>query len=277
MSQRELALRQAEIRAETDAAGAQAAAAGPLAQAAREQDILAEREKVAVRQAALTERELDTKVRKPADAERYRVEQEAEARRTAAVADADARRQATIAASQAEAERARLVGEGERARRAALADAEAIEGAKQGEAEKARRLAVAEAVQREGEAQAAAIAATGSAEAAAMQERADAFANYNEAAVLQMLVGVLPELAKQISAPMAAIDNLTVVSTDGASQLPRQVTSNLVETMEMLRATTGMDLQQLLQKINAGHGRSVAHAVGPDGNGGRDLDGGRPA
>ncbi len=211
-------------------------------------------------------------MRKPADAERYRVEQEAEARRTSAVADADARRQATIAASQAEAERARLIGEGEKARRAALAEAEAIEGARQGEAERARRLAIAEAVQREGEAQAAAIAATGSAEAAAMQERADAFANYNDAAVLQMLVGVLPELAKHISAPMSAIDHLTVVSTDGASQLPRQVTSNLVETLEMLRTTTGLDLQQLVHKFTGADGRSVERSS----VGGASSDGAGP-
>ncbi|MFZ5870740.1 MAG: SPFH domain-containing protein, partial [Actinomycetota bacterium] len=99
-SQRSFALRQAEIKAETDAAAARAAAAGPLAQADQDQAILAEQEKVAVRQAALTERKLDTEVRKPADAERYRVEQEAEARRNAEVLEADARRQATIAAAQ---------------------------------------------------------------------------------------------------------------------------------------------------------------------------------
>jgi flotillin len=249
VAQRELALRQSEIKAETDAASATAAAAGPLAEAARQQDVLAEQEKVAVRRATLTERELDTQVRKPADAARYQVEQEAEGRRTSSIAEADARRQATIAAAQAEAERARLTGEGEKARRAALAEAEAIEGLKQGEAERARRLAVAEAIQREGEAEASAIAARGAAEASAMQEKADAFASYNEAAVLQMLVGVLPELAGQIAAPMSAIDNLTVVSTDGASHLPKQVTSNVVETLEMLRSTTGLDLQELMARV----------------------------
>ena len=60
IANRELALKQAEIKAQTDAATAQAAAAGPLAQADRDQAILAEQEKVAVRKAALTERQLDT-------------------------------------------------------------------------------------------------------------------------------------------------------------------------------------------------------------------------
>ena len=58
-----------------------------------------EQEKVAVRQAALTERNLETEVRKPADAARYKVEQEAEANRTAEIAGAEARKAASIAAA----------------------------------------------------------------------------------------------------------------------------------------------------------------------------------
>lgn len=246
IAQRALALKQSEIKAETDAAAATAAASGPLAQADRDQAILLEQEKVAVRQAALKERQLDTEVRKPADAARYQVEQEAEGRRNAEVFEADARRQASIAAAQAEAEKARLTGEGDKSRRSALAEAEAIEGARRGEAERSRRVAEAEALRAEGEAQAAAILATGQAEAEAMEKRAAAFAKYNEAAVLQMLVEVLPQVAREVAAPMAAIDKLTVVSTDGAGALPKQVTDNLVQTMELLKNTTGVDLQELV-------------------------------
>ena len=106
ISDRELALKRAEIKSETDAAQARAAASGPLAQADRDQAILTEQEKVAVRQAALKERQLDTEVRKPADAERYRVETEAEGRRNAEIFEADARKAASIAAAQADAEKA---------------------------------------------------------------------------------------------------------------------------------------------------------------------------
>jgi flotillin len=251
IAQRQLALKQAEIKAETDAAQAQAAAAGPLAQADRDQAILAEQEKVAVRQAALKERQLDTEVRKPADAERYRVETEAEGRRNSQIFEADARRQATIAASQADAEKARLTGEGEKSRRSALAEAEAIEGARRGEAEKARRVAEAQALRVEGEAQASAILATGQAEAEAMEKRAAAFAKYTDAAVLQMLVEVLPQVAREVAAPMASIDKLTVVSTDGAGVLPRQVTDNVVQTMELLKNATGVDLQTIVDRYAA--------------------------
>ena len=176
-------------------------------------------------------------------------EQEAEARRNAAIADADARKAAAIAAAQADAEKARITGEAEKARRTALADAEAIEGARRGDAEKARRVAEADATRAEGEAQAAAILATGQAEAEAMEKKATAYGRYNEAAVLQMLVEVLPKVAKEVASPMAAIDQLTVLSTDGAAALPRQVADNLTQTLSMLRTTTGLDLGQLVQRF----------------------------
>ncbi|GAA4896249.1 flotillin family protein [Tessaracoccus lubricantis] len=227
ISQRALVLKQAEIQSETDAARATAAAAGPLAQADRDQAILLEQEKVAVAQAALKERQLDTEVRRPADAERYRVETAAEARRNAAIFEAEAQKASSIANAEAEAERQRLTGVGE----------------------KSRRIAEAEAVRAEGEAKAAAVLAVGQAEAEAMDKRAEAFAHYNEAAVLQMLIEVLPQMAEKVAAPLGNIDKLTVVSTDGASTLPRQVTDNVLQTMQMVKDTTGYDLTAVLDRM----------------------------
>ncbi|ANH37598.1 Inner membrane protein YqiK [Nocardioides dokdonensis FR1436] len=254
ISQRVLALKQSEIKAETDAASAQAAAAGPLAQAERDQSIFTEQEKVAVRQAALTERQLETEVRKPADAERYKVEQEAEAKRSAEIAAAEARKAATIAAAEGQAQEARLSGEAEKSRRAALAEAEAIEGERRGAAERDRRVAEAEATRAEGEAQAAAVLAIGRAEAEAMDKRAEAFAHYNDAAVLQMLIEVLPQIAREVAAPISAIDQLTVISSDGAGAMPKQVVDNVTQTLSMLKTTTGLDLEALIKK-------SVANAA----------------
>ncbi len=264
IANRELALKVAEIKAETDAAAAQAAAAGPLAQADRDQAILTEQEKVAVRQAALKERQLDTEVRKPADAERYRRETEAEASKNAAIFQAAAAKAQSIAQAEGEAEKARLMGVGDKSRRTALAEAEAIEGAKKGEAEKARRIAEADAVRAEGEARAAAILATGQAEAEAMDKKADAFARYGEAAVLQMLVEVLPQVAKEVAAPMAAIEKLTVISADGAGAMPKQVTNNVVQTMELIKNATGVDLTKMLSKYGEQATQpSKPHAVEP--------------
>ena len=251
-SRRAFALREAEIKAETDAASARAAAAGPLAEAELQQTVLAQQEQVALAQAALTDRELDTQVRKPADAARYKVEQEAEASRTAKISEADADRQAriaraeadklsTIAAAQAEQQRQQLTGEGERAKRAALA----------------------EAVRLEGEAAAAATAATGSAEAEAMSKKAEAFAQYNDAATLQMLIEVLPQVARELAAPMSAIDSLTVISTDGASALPKAVAANMTQLQQLVKDTIGVDISAMLQQRGAASVTPAVSAVAP--------------
>jgi flotillin len=248
-AQRSLEVKRAAMQAEIDAAKAQSEAAGPLAKAERDQAILAEQHKVAQRTAELKDRQLDTEIRKPADAARYQVEQEAEGSRNAEVLRADAARQATIAAAQAEAERARLTGEGEKAHRSALAEAHAVEGTKEGEAEQRRRTAIADAVEREGQAEAAAILARGQAEAEAMRLKAEAFQKYGEAAVLDLLVKVMPEVVKAASEPMKGIDKLTVISTDGASSLTKTVASNVAQGLQIGSELTGVDLPGLLAKL----------------------------
>ncbi|MFE7427958.1 flotillin family protein [Streptomyces sp. NPDC057545] len=240
VAERTFYLKQAEIKAETEAAAAKANAAGPLAEAARQQEVLAEQEKVAERQAALTDRELDTKVRKPADAARYQAEQEAEARRIAQVKEAEA-----------DAERARLTGQGEKLHRSALADAVRIEG----------------------EAEAAAIGAKGAAEAEAMQKKADAFARYGDAAVLQMLVEVLPNVVAKASEPLSAVDKMTVISTDGASRLSRTVTDNVAQGMELLSSTTGVDLAALLKNLKGTTAAPASDGVAPSGASARPTGG----
>ena len=110
--------------------------------------------------------------------------------------------------------------------------------------------AEAEALRAEGDAKASAILATGEAEAEAMNKRADAYSRYNEAAVLEMLVKALPAVARELAAPMGNIDKLTVVSTDGAAALPKQVNDNVVQTIELLKNTTGVDLANLLERFS---------------------------
>lgn len=82
-----------------------------------------------------------------------------------------------------------------------------------------------------------------------MQKKADAYAQYGDAAVLQMLVEVLPQVVAKASEPLSAIEKMTVISTDGASQLSRTVADNVAQGMELLSSTTGVDLAQLLQGI----------------------------
>jgi flotillin len=238
VSHRELALRQAEIKAETDAAAANAAASGPMAQAAKDQEVLAAQEHVAARRAELKERELDTEVRKPADAQRYAVEQ-------AAAAD----KSRDIAYAEAQAEQTRLSGAAERERRTALAEATRAEG-----------LAEAEA-----------IAARGQAEAEAMQRKADAYARYNDAAVVDIVADALPKVVAEAAAPMGQIDQMTVISTDGASQTVRSVASTVAQSNEMLKSLFGVDVAGLVQGFGAGDGNGAANGAESDAAGALDV------
>ena len=101
---------------------------------------------------------------------------------------------------------------------------------------------------------AAAVLAVGQAEAEAMDKRAEAFAHYNDAAVLQMLVEVLPTMAEKVAAPLASIDKLTVISTDGAAALPKQVSENLMQTLQLVKDTTGYDLTSIIDRFASREG-----------------------
>jgi flotillin len=237
VANRELSLKQAEIKAQTDAAAADAASAGPLAQAAKDQEVITAQELVAARRAELKERELDTEVRKPADARRYAIEQEAAAAKSREIAEA-----------QAQAERTRLSGAAERERRTALAEATKVEG----------------------EAEAASILARGEAEAEAMRKKADAYSHYGEAAIVDIIAETLPQVVAEAARPMGQIDAMTVISTDGASQTVRNVASTVAQGQEMARALFGVDLASLVQRFageasNGGtHGAIDAPTRGDD-------------
>ncbi|MGI8792974.1 MAG: flotillin family protein [Acidimicrobiales bacterium] len=249
VANRELELRKALILSETDAAAANARASGPLAKAAKDQEVFRAQELVAERMAALKERELDTEVRKPADAERYAVEQKAEGDKSKRVREAEAARIASVEAAQAHAEEDRLVGAGERQRRQELAKAVELEGAAQGAAERSRRAAAAEALELEGSAEAAAIRARGDAEAAAMEKKATAYEQYGQAAILDLLADMLPQLVREAAAPLAAVDKMTVISTDGASQITKNAAQNVTQGLQLASDLLGIDLAQLFQGL----------------------------
>lgn len=264
VANRELELRKASILAETDAAAAQARAAGPIAKAAKDQEVIQAQELVAERMAALKERELDTEVRKPADAERYAVEQKAEAEKTKKVREAEANRISSIEAAQAHAEEDRLVGAGERQRREELAKATELEGLAQGAAERARRVAAAEALRLEGDAEAASILARGNAEATAMEKKATAYEQYGQAAILDLLAEMLPKLVHEAAAPLSNVDKMTVISTDGASQITKNSAQNVTQGLQLASDLLGIDLAAMFT--------GLAGKVGGTDEGGTVID-----
>lgn len=231
-AQRELDLRTAEIQKETDKARAEAASAAPLAEAIAQQEVVAQQEITAGKRVGLRKQELDAEIRAKADADAYALEKEAQAAAAAAIAQANADRDA---------------------RRAA---AEALES--EGIAEKNRRIAAAEALRAEGESEAEAIRAKGAAEAESQRLQAQALAEQSAELLKQQIIAQLPDIVRAASEPLSAIQNMTVISSDGtgAAAVGQGVASQLATSTQIVKDLTGIDIAQV---INA---RTLGDAAG---------------
>jgi len=171
------------------------------------------------------QRELEANVQKPADAERYKVETLANARKFQLEAEAAGSAAAAKATGFANADVAKATG---------MAEAEA---------NKARGLA-----------EAAIIEAQGKATAEAMRNKADSFKQYNEAAVIEMIIRVLPEVAGKISEPLSKTERMVIVNTGngnggGASKLTGDVTQIIAQLPPVIESLTGIKLENLLAQV----------------------------
>lgn len=130
-----------------------------------------------------------------------------------------------------------------------LAAAEAAAAIERANGEREARIAAAEAeaarVRIEGQAVADAIAARGEAEAEALALRAEAYRAFNAAALVSTVLERLPDVVSAAAEPMSNIDNLTVLSTDGASEVVRTTTNTVVQASEVLKGLTGVDIREL--------------------------------
>lgn len=229
---RDLSIREAQLKAETDKARAESAASGPLAEAGKRREIAEIEKSAAEARSALREKELDTEVRKPADAEKYSRQQSAEAAKLEQILEA-----------QATAESLKLSSDSEAHARRVRADADAGATVAYGDAE-------ASATTAKGRATADAALALGLAEAESMEKKAEAFKMYNEAAVLELVINKLPEIAKELASPMSNIKDLSIISTDGAGALPKAVANNFGQLETILEKTTGISLKDILNRKN---------------------------
>ena len=173
------------------------------------------------------QRELEAMVQKPADAERYRVETLANARKFQLETEAAGTASAAKATGFASADVARATG---------LAEAEA---------NKARGLA-----------EAAIIEAQGKATASAMQQKAESFKQYNQAAVIEMIVRVLPEVAGRISEPLSKTEKIVIINSGngpggGASKLTGDITQIISQLPPVLESLTGVKFEKLLEQVPA--------------------------
>ncbi|WP_104181896.1 flotillin family protein [Arthrobacter sp. B0490] len=242
LAQQQLIIRRAELKEEADARQARADASGPLAQAEQQEQVIMREQQVAQRRAELRERELDTEVRKPADAEKYRLIQQADAK-------LEERRRASEASeieARVDLSRRKLVAEGDRVAAEADAAANTARGTAEAAINEARGRADAAVIASRGEAEAGSAEARGKAEAAGIAAQAEAYEKFNQAAILSKVLEVLPAMAREIAAPMSAIDTMTVVSNDGASQLSKNVSNGVHQTTQLVKDTTGLDIITLL-------------------------------
>src|SRR6516165_434809 len=171
------------------------------------------------------QRELEATVQKPADAERYKVETLANARKFQLETEAAGSASAAKATGFASADVAKATG---------LAEAEA---------NKARGLA-----------QAAIIEAQGAATAEAMKLKADSFKQYNEAAVIEMIVRVMPEVAGKVCEPLSKTEKMVIINSGngnggGASKLTGDVTQIVAQLPPVIESLTGIKFEKLLEQV----------------------------
>jgi flotillin len=165
-------------------------------------------------EATRKEKELLATVRRPAEAEQFRIETLARAKKF---------QTETEAAGQAEAIRAT--------------------GTAEADATKAKGLAQAEVIRQQG-----------LAEAEAMQKKAEAWQQYNQAAIIQQLIDALPEVARAISEPLAKTDRIVVISNGGdggagASRVTADVANIVAQVPTTIEALTGLDLIQTIRNL----------------------------
>ena len=125
-------------------------------------------------------------------------------------------------------------------------------------AEKSKRIAEADgaacAIRAQGEAEAEIVFKKGEAEAKAMNVKAEAYQEYNQAAVIDQLFTTMPEIVKAIAAPLANVDKVTIVSTGngdgaGAYKLTGDVTKIAAQIPALFEALSGMQMSELLSKV----------------------------
>ncbi len=234
--QNELAIKKSELQLDADTKKAMADAAYEIQKeeqrktievttananiARQEREIELQEKAVAVK-----ERALEAEIKKQAEADKYAAQQKADAILYQRQKDAEAKQ-----------------FEAQREAEARKAQAAADRFAKEQEAEGIRAV---------GEAEAKAIEAKGLAEAQAMEKKAEAYAKYNKAAVAEMMIRVLPEIAAQVAAPLQQIDKITIIGggeggSNGVDQVAGNVPVVMAKVFESMKQATGIDLANII-------------------------------
>ncbi len=233
--QNELAIKKSELQREADTKKAIADAAYQIQKEEERKTIeittananIAKQEReidLKQKEVSVKEKALEAEIKKQADADKYAAQQRADA--------ALYQRQKDAEAKQFEAQR----------------EAEARKA--QAEAERYSKEQEAAGIRAVGEAEASAIQAKGIAEAEAMEKKAVAYAKYNRAAVAEMMIKVLPDIAGKIAEPLGAIDKITIIGGseggNGVDQIAGNVPVVMAKVFESMKEATGIDLADII-------------------------------
>ena len=214
----ELAIKQAELKLESDRKIAMADAAYEIQKQEQEKTIQtatvnaqiakAEREaELKQKEVEIRQQELTATIEKQADADRYALEQKAEANMIQLKKDAEARRY--------------------------IAQMEA------------------EAIEAKGKAEAEAIRLKGVAEAQAMEKKAEAYQKYNGAAMAEMMIRIMPQMAAEIAKPISAIDKVTIYegsnSEGGISRVSGNMPVIMKQVFDTMSEATGVDIREIMK------------------------------
>ena len=238
----DLAIKQAQLKRESDTQKAQADAAMTIEAenqkklkniAATDAEIAkAEREaELKQKEIELKEYELTALVRKQADAEKYAAEKKAEA---------------DLIARQKEAEAKRYEQEQRAAAEKFAAEQEAEAMKAKADAAKYAAMAEAEGIAAVGKADAEAIQAKALAEAEGIDKKAEAQKKMGDASIMEMYFDALPKIAANVAAPLTNVDGITIYGEGGTTKMIGDVTQSVDSVMKAITDSTGIDMRAVL-------------------------------
>ena len=120
------------------------------------------------------------------------------------------------------------------------------------EAEKFERQAQADAQLYEAEKEAEAIRMRGEAEAEAIQRKAEAMRQYGQAAMLEMVIDKLPDIARSVSEPLSKTDKIILFGEGGATSMARDIAGTMLQTFEAVKQAVGIDIPQMQKDVSTG-------------------------
>ncbi len=254
----ELDIKKAALKKESDTAKAIADAAYEIQQQEQQKTIQtatvnaeiarAEREaELKQKEVVVKEQELEATIKKEADAQAYSAEKAAQVQLIQRQKNAEAAKfeqERAAEAEKAKAEAQKFAAEQEAAGIKAKYAAEAAGIAAKGKAE-------AEAAQALGIAEAEAVKAKGLAEAEAMEKKAEAYKKYNGAAMAEMMIKVMPQMAAEIAKPLSQIDKINIYGTgdgtNGASQISGNMPIVMKQVFDTMSEATGVDFAEIMR------------------------------